>query len=904
MEFPHLQDTQFPHLQNENVYAYRNTFDYSRWNENTMVRLVNVLWDSTMNDAPLFERDEERDAWFDALTDGYALRLETAARIVPEGYVKLPLPYDVAARYNYLYVEVPYATGDEFIDYEQPYGVRRWYFFIDRIEYGAPNSTHVYVTNDFWTTFQNDVEIKYMMLERGHAPLAASDVDKYLSNPIDNSEWILAPDVDFGRGSVVRHSKMIPFGSGRKMVVFASMATRANMLAMGSRTGDGSGGWTPATFTDSAARDGHHMNINGYVWGNGYDYSTLRTRIDNNASNLDRLANNATCWCIPADHCFGFRGDTYNDSFLVRLARECPSFLQTIMAMFVVDESMIDYNYEPVEICGYELRYCRGTEMPAERLSLSKDMFGYPERYADYAKLYTYPYAMLELTDNDGQTASVRIEDTGEISYQLITSVAFPFLDMRVLFRGIGGNGAPNSYTWKNLIGDDQTIDIGADDWGAVKFDWPIPTFGLYMDGEAAYNLRNWGTLKNQRIDAVTGYHTSMREANCAQNNAEALANTAKTNADANADTLVANTANTCNAQTANTALTVATNTANMTAGNACASNVAEAANSAAERKMTNNNALMSASTSTDNETSIATTANSGKAAVATGAINAMQASSGTVGAVAAEAPVAAAGALAVSGIVGALGGFVNAQVNNENAVILTQAKSDIASATRGTNDANLAISNSNNTFTTDYMNDLHETQNANTNSCLTRQTANNVNAATRNAGNSSATMKGNASRTRNTSVSNAGYTQIAAERSAKEILDAAQRKARNQYEQARNAMPTKIGSISGEPSADYFMTRGVQVKVRTESASAIAQAGDHFARYGYALDRMWDVESSGLCPMPKFCYWKASDIWVDDRLSSTSDASKAIQRMFLDGVTLWRNPDEIGRVSVYDNRG
>ena len=152
--------------------------------------------------------------------------------------------------------------------------------------------------------------------------------------------------------------------------------------------------------------------------------------------------------------------------------------------------------------------------------------------------------------------------------------------------------------------------------------------------------------------------------------------------------------------------------------------------------------------------------------------------------------------------------------------------------------------------------------------------------------------------------MSNAGYTQIAAERSAKEVLEAAQRKARNLYEQARNAAPMRVGEVSGAPMADYFMTRGVQVKVRTESDSAIAQAGDHFARYGYAFERMWDVAESGLCPMPKFCYWKASDVWVDDRLTSTSDASRAIRRMFLDGVTLWRNPDEIGRVSVYDNRG
>lgn len=905
MDFPHLQDTQFPHLQNENVYAFKNTFDYSRWNENTIVRLVNVLWDSSLNDAPLFEHDEERDAWFDALAEGYALRLETAARIVPEGYVKLPLPYDVAARYNYLYVEVPYATGDDFIDYEQPYGIRRWYFFIDRIEYGAPNSTHVYVTNDFWTTFQNDVEIKYMMLERGHAPLAASDVDEYLSNPIENSEWILAPDVDFGRGSVVRHSKMIPFGTGKKMIVFASMATRENMLAMGRRTGTGSNAWTPATFSDSEARDGHQIVVSDYVWGNGYDYSTLRTQIDNNASNLDRLANNATCWCIPADECFGFRDDTYYDSFLVKLGRECPSFLQTILAMFVVDESMITYQYEPVTICGHQLRYCRGTSQPQRTLPLTRSMFGYPERYADYAKLYTYPYALLELTDNDGQTASVRIEDTGEISYQLITSVAFPFLDMRVLFRGIGGNGTPSTYTWKNLVGADQTIDIGADDWGAVKFDWPIPTFGLYMDGESAYNLRNWGNLKNQRIDAITGYHTSMREANCAQNNAIALADAAKANADANADTLVANTANTCNAQTANTALTVAANTANMTRGNQASTQVKDLSNVTMYGHTSNNNSLMAAQTAAENESSIATTANSYSATIATGAINGMQASMGTVGALTESGSVAAgAGALVVSGLVGAAGGYVNAECAKNNAIILTQCKGTLVGQAASTNVRNDTLTGNENDAVTNELNDCKSDQNTNTNNCITGQTANSVGAATRNAANTSTTMKGNAARTRNTSVSNSGYSQIAAERNAKEILEAAQRKARNQYEQARNAMPTKIGQISGEPNADYFMTRGVQVKVRTESASAIAQAGDHFARYGYALDRMWDVSESGLCPMPKFCYWKASDIWVDDRLSSTSAASTRIGRMFLDGVTLWRNPDEIGRVSVYDNRG
>lgn len=924
MDFPHLGDTEFPILKTEDVYAFKNTFDYHRWDKNTIVRLVSVLWDSTMNDAPLFETNEKRDAWFDALEDGFALRLETTARIVPDGYVKIPVPYDVAARYNYLYVEIPLATGDDFIDYEEAYGVRRWYFFIDRIEYGSPNATHVYVTSDFWTTFQNDVHIRYMMLERGHAPVAASSTSEYLRNPLENSEYLLAPDVDFGRGSVVRHSQMIPFGNGTKYVVFASMATRENVLVMGQRTGDGTTDvWTPPTYEDSDARDGHAMVVNDYVWGNGYDYSNLRTTIDNNASNANRLPNNVTCWAIPANKCYGFGGDTYYDSFLVKLARECPAFLQTILAMFMVDESMLSFNYDPVTICGETLRYCRGTIESAHQIPLDVSMFGYPDKYARFAKLYTFPYALMELTDNDGQTVSVRVEDTSGITYRRITSLAHPFLDMRVLFEGIGGSGH-TSMQWTNLVDEQSRIDIGSDDWGSIKFDWPIPTYGLYMDGESAYNLRQWGNLKNARIDAVSAYHASMRDANCAQNNAIALAQTAESNAtdtanaqqanaDDSADTLVANTANTCNAQTANTALTVAANTANVARGNQTSVWLTAQANDAATRKTGHDNALMAVSARIENETSVATTANSGNAAIATGFGNGVMSSTGMAMGLAEANPLAGVAALAVGGAMGAAMGGITAQTNNENALIVTQANSSVTSNTISTNSAKVAITNGNNTLATDEMNDCKDDQNTNTNNCLTGQTANNVAAATNNAANTSGTMKGNAARSRNTAVgnagrtrgttvSNAGYSQIGAERTAKELLEAAQRKARNSFYSARNQMPSRIGVTSGKPDADYFRTRGVQVKVRTESESAIAQAADHFARYGYALNRMWNVSDSGFCPMRKFCYWKATDIWVDDRLSSTGDASKAIQRMFLEGVTLWKNPEEIGRVSVYDN--
>ena len=93
-----------------------------------------------------------------------------------------------------------------------------------------------------------------------------------------------------------------------------------------------------------------------------------------------------------------------------------------------------------------------------------------------------------------------------------------------------------------------------------------------------------------------------------------------------------------------------------------------------------------------------------------------------------------------------------------------------------------------------------------------------------------------------------------------------------------------------------------MQLKVKTQSNSAIRQTGDTFARFGYALNQVWDVKTSGLKLMNHFTYWKASDIWVDDRQASNNVIQNFISKIFLQGVTVWNNPNEIGRVNIYAN--
>lgn len=897
MDFPHLRrDTQFPYLNNVDVYSFQNTFDYTRWNENTKLKLVNVIWNSDYADVVKFDTDAARDAWFDRIEDFYSIELETAYRIVPEGYVKLPIPYDVMARYNYLYIEMPIATSaDHPIDYETTYGIRRWYFFIDSITYRAQNSTEVRVVPDIWTNFQNDVEINYMMLERGHAPVAFSDVDEYLSNPIENNEYLLAPDVNFGNATIVRDSDYIPFGNGEKYLVMVSTIPPSAISTIGKVTGATSDSWTRPTYYDINTRYGYQLGVNGFTFGDAGDYSSLTTPVGNGSN--DRLPNNVYAYAISAASCFG------SGNFLKTLVRDNPNFVNSLVASFVVSKDMLNLG-SSYTLAGSTVYACVGTERTVKRIELSKGMFDFPERYQRFAKLYTFPYSSIELTDNDGKKVDVHIENTGNMDCRMVSSVAFPFINLRVFFTGINGEGS-SSYSWRRIDGTNVNKTMFNSDWYEHCFDWQVPTYAIYMDGKTVNNLRGYNALQNMRRDALVGYHTSVRDANTAMQNGIDLAETAEDNVNASATTMVANMTNTINTQIANN-----------NAATACATDNTNSANSHAQTIMSNNNTQITDdlrstnnciedTQTTQNHTSVACAGQT-----AAGAIHAGQLS-GAVGGLGIAAGAVAAGAinpalgLAVIGGTAALGGFTagaTASANQTNAMLVTQCDSVVANATKSRNTwcaTHAEVANTANQF---EMNDDRTTQTNNTNTCMNTQTTNTTDCERTNTNNDSATMNANAARTRGTSVANSGYTREVGILNAKEILENAFDKAKGRYDDARNDAPQEFGTYSGDVSSDYMETRGIQVKVRTQSDGAIRQAGDMFARYGYALNQIWDVRESGLTLMKHFTYWKASDIWVDDRQSSTNAVNRSIEAMFMNGVTIWSNPEEIGRVSIYAN--
>ena len=1018
MDFSRLDDTKFPHLETASPYALRNTFDYTRWVPDTRVHLVNVLWGNDYTNVVRFADDEARDKWFDSITGTHTLTLKSNARVVPDGTVKLPVPYDVAVMYNYMYVDIPIATSrDEMIQNETAGGVRRWYLFINDVTYSAPNTTVVHVELDVWTQFIGTTSIEYMMLERGHAPVSVTDVDTYLKNPIANNRYLLAPDVTYDDMDVTRSSRFVPFGTGTKYVCIASTCGywQIQNNSMGT-VGEGMT-WGAPTYEDTGDWYGYQLRVNGYGYGNGSDYGKLTAPVAIGNMADQRVPTGLDVYAIPAS----------DNELLADVRKKSPAFLRTIKAIFVVDESMLTLGIE-LSMLGHKMWRCTGVERKLDEYRLTSDMFHFGEHERRFAKLYTYPYSRIEVSDNDGKTAEVRIEDTGVIGMRMLTAVAFPVLDFRVLLTGIGGLGA-QSYKWKSLNGDEWDRYVTNGDWGRLTFEYGIPTFALYMDSETAWFLDSYGASIDQaRRKALVDYHTTVRTANLGYVNDRASADTAQGNSVRQANSVNANSladndtsnrnaqdsANTANSNAVNSADTYNTNaqamagtnrdnaadgatTTNTNAQNStstmktnadnsvkCASDNIDLTiagnNSVLESTSANalsimstkndqvafetdiSNSLMIATTNINNETSVATTENSAGATIATSALRGAMS-----GAMMGAGNPAIGGIGAAAGtIVGVVTGGIDAYTSMNNATIITQANSAVTQATTKKNTLSRNNSVSSSIGVTHTMNlDKLESTNVN-NRTISKQRDNDSSTARTNSENVRRTQSGNAKRamdtaisnadrTRDTSVANAGRerdtsvgnadrthatvsqnatrTRETADKNANRTLDTAIANARDVHvtsnanttrtreigvinakerlENARNAArvaqldacrkaPVQLTEASGDASMWYHGMTGLQFRLRTQSDSAIAQTASQFARYGYALNQVWKVTSLNL--MRNFTYWKASDVWVDVRDVAGSAVGDAIGDILRRGVTVWRDPDNIGKVSVYDN--
>lgn len=902
-QYPHLQQaTNFPDAQSVAPYAqYHNDFDYSRWTAGTKLTVCDVPWDDERNIVG-WENAERRDEWFHDLTGAEHVTLSTEFQILPDGSIKLPIPFATLSRANYIFVEYPTPTGAaQPLDHADPAReIHAWGYFIDDIRQLAASTSECHVTLDDWTTFGPYVHATYMQLTRGHAPMAATTVTDYLDDPVNNSAMLLTTDVNYGgTADITRDHTFIPFAAGEKYVMFASLIPPADLDALKPAT-DWQGPSTPPAYTDDPARWGHRYNVGAYDWRMGdRDYSKATTPV------APYTAGRTT----PTMGSMYALAATDARKFFDYLAGYLPQAMQTIQAMWILPAELIDVTAAGRHSIGGVTVYdaSKVNELPDIQIDLTREMFGYAPEYAGIAKLYTYPYASLELSDNDGKSVEIRIENTGDLSLRRRTSLAYPYLRSQMFLTGVNGTGS-KTYEFRRLDGTTGTATSWDTDFAEFMTTFDIPTYSLFMDGYSDYEVRNQqANVEKARMLALNAYHTGARSANTGYENGKDSANTAKTNGNASAYT------GRQNALASNaTAKTNADASADLTTTNTA--NAVGTANDNLNKRVANRTAdwtnKKGSAVDLNNETTTLSTSNLSQDISFMDTQFNVEAATGAIGTAASAASEFLSGDIG-GGISAIVGGAVSIA---KDGLILEATKTlntnKQANSTRfGNNTTTIqnntceALINNANTYDKDITknnNDLNTTNTKNS-AATTKNNATRTKATgDSNAGRSYDTSVANNGRTNTTSLNNLEESRDATMFGLQTALDQAQRSAELDYLNHRNDAPRAYGATSGDATPDAFAYRGCQIRVKTQSESAIRQAGDQMLRYGYAYEGAWNPTTFNI--MRHYTYWQCSELWLDSDTDILNSGKRHIRDLFQNGVTVWRNPSDIGRTGIYDN--
>lgn len=858
MKFPHLDNaTSFPGADMHVYDQYVNTYDYNMWTPKTKIKLCHVKWRNDGHDAVKFRDDAARDAWFDAL-DGETVHLDTGmyiARADTDG-IKIPVPYMTAQRYNYIVVD--FTTDILQSPLQQSDCQTRYHYYITDITAEAPNTTTVVLQRDVWTDYINTTTINGLLLERGHAPLVGTTPEKLLKNPRENSTDLLAPDVNYGgAANRITDIKATGLTGGERYVCFACAFGAIRLETMAHTRGAD----IAATEPVYGANDD---TVASWTWGTaGIDVSDCRTLGTPYASQRGRTPNNWTVFALRASD---VTGEYINDLFAYY-----PHITSGIGACFVVSADMcVRGTSAPVMVNGVAWMTIIDTERTLSDITLTPEDFDMPPEVADVAKLYVSPYSVLEITDTWGKATTINIEDCGRLGVRTLVSVAYPLVRQVAYLDGYGADGS-TTIAVSNLTGETISGHLPNADALATLISYDIPTYALQRRNIDAYRGANYNrTIRQNRANTITAYENTAQAANTARDNANDSAATARNN-----------TARTNTAQTANTARGVLRD---QRISDETVDTRNDILDSATKRLDADNNTANS-KIRTDRDWDVTLMNETYVTNTQTNAISSVTSMIGTVAGAAlsvASGGTATGLATAVSGA--ALQGYntgiaiTNSERLNKAANDAAYAKADKATSTN-TNQTAHAKTQATETTTRTNTQTVKTMQLAT--AAATDMTANTVNASNGNATASYNTATGNAARTRNQTIGNAKRTMLNTRDNTT-----------NTYRDMYNQPPAPIGAYTGDPWPDEMAQRAYVVKVRTQSKSALTQAGMYMLRYGIASNKLYNRPNLTACR--HYTYWRADDVWLTNDIAP-NDALDAIRDRFTAGVTIWNDPTEIG---------
>lgn len=852
-EFPHLKGANsYPGAGREVYEQIAGSFDYGEWGKGAKLTLTWVPWSvydaERANDVPGFDTEQERDAWFRKYAETHKSEthvLDTYVRYQLNDYVDLPFTFDSAARYNYLIVEYQNAP----VENSTP-SLKRWFFHIGNVSYESANCTRALLVCDWWVTCAPYMDFSNMVLERGHAPVAASSVSAYLKDPINNSAYLLAPDVDFGGPEHVRAAKDIVFNAG---AVFAVVCTRGCDLAA--------------------------------------DFSDYKNPV----------SQNVFCDGVPSRYALAVNASDLQ-TFLANMHFQAPAAFQSIEAVFMAGEKLLNLG-GVATVLGCTCYTTVGGKSSREPVTLYQGDFGFPSRYKHLAKLYTAPYSHIEVCDDSGAASVINIETLSGsgVIVDYAFNAAFPWLKLTANVSNAGA--APRTVSFKTATAHEMKL---GGKWYELLKTWDVPCFSIVQSAAERYDYQQHYSVEQAKSNAETAYTNAKSSIDTANTNALASNQTSYDNTAAANETAQTNANNNATLITANNAISVACNTATTAESNSGSLIAMYRGNTKMDSDASADAAFASASYAADKDAIAAASANNMAGAInSTISLVASAASMGAAGAaVGAASGAAAAGVGAIPGAaVGFLAGAATSVISYAAAESSNNVSQSNSSALYGASITSIqskkASAKSHAEDTTNTSCDVATKNTATVNEASTKTATNSADNTRTNASNTRALADANNTRSKNTNDANADRSKFTAtgnaQRTRTNALNAVQAGIANAGMQAG-------GSYGIDRAGDTATTRAqmLSINVVTECDAAINQAGGRFLRYGYTLNQIWDFKTFNV--MKHFSYWQVSDVYALGAWEVPEEGQNAVRDMLYSGVTCWKDPSEIGKVSIYDN--
>lgn len=910
--FPHLDGaTEFPDISPNSAFAYQNNFDYKQWIENTKIKVCNVNWSSRYDNVVYFESIEKRDEYLDNL-EGLEYEFNTAFHVLPDDTIKLPIPAQELKSFNYIIVDIPRPP----VEYSDIVRVRFGFFLSDVVQL-SPSTSLCRVLLDVWHTFINDISFKYVMLEQGHYPVSKTNADDYLKNPLENNDYLLAPDTTFGELEIVKHTDVITLNNDCYFCIF-----------------------TDADFSKGES-----------AW------------LDSDNQPIAPNSKTANTGGTPTTYAFALENEEAF-TFLDALDNKLPQAKKTIKACAFINKDLIKTT-KVSEFLNHQLYRIEIKRNIQTLTKLNKDMFGYDENISHLAKLYTSPYAAIEITNGNGTSYTIKIENTtGTLELDTMVNSVLPFIGITGSILGVG---SPTVVKVDYETAKKYSANIQGSYYNYLM-NWNIPTFAISQSPQKKAEADNHYNRIQMENDWHKDYSNAFDMANAQyyQTRYNAYTDYAGKNLTFNRtlnSTIFESDKNFENVYGYDVTYIENLNRANANALNSKASNSIAYANT---MKGVNENKIIADADSQSQYNSKTYSANM-EYTQANAAVqqiqNGAQGVAGALGGIGTMLSGNIGGGIAqiAGSVAGAVVGGMTTSMSANNTVTKETALYDAGIALLYQNaghsrDVNSSQTTASNTLTSaNAATDItanRETKQANVTKL--QGTANNsywatVTSAIDRYNTHELPYKSdpayghnidfskfyvgseswNASWAKNQEILNSDNAYYAAVDGgtitevdintstnpfvpststvkytnvhgvAKMNRENAQSAKENLIKQQEIEAPVEYGSAA---NAEVTQTRPEVciANVITQNKSAIKQAASQFLRYGYTLNQQIDFETFNV--MKNFSYWKLQDVWF--RAAATVDdlAQEAIKDILISGVTIWRDPKMIGKVSVYDN--